>query len=167
MIDLLVQGRGLGRYDVDGRLARAGRVDAAALRTYLAHPYFRQAPPKSLDRFDFSLDPVRHLSSEDAAATLVAFTAEAVRLGLDAASERPEGLIVSGGGRSNPQIMHAITERAGCKVVAAEAVGWRGDAIEAEAFAYLAARTARGLPISFPGTTGAPGPMTGGRIVQP
>ncbi len=166
MIDLMVQARGLGRYDLDGRLARAGRVDEAALAGYLAHPYFRQPPPKSLDRFDFSLDPVANLSSEDAAATLVAFTAEAIRLGLDASAERPRVLIVSGGGRSNPEIMRAITERAGCEVVAAEAVGWRGDAIEAEAFAYLAARTARGLPISFPGTTRAPQPMTGGRIVR-
>ncbi|MGC1305043.1 MAG: anhydro-N-acetylmuramic acid kinase [Caulobacteraceae bacterium] len=167
MIDLLVQARGLGRYDVDGRLAAAGRVNADVLAGYLAHPYFRQAPPKSLDRFDFSLDALKGLSSEDAAATLVAFTAEAIRLGLDAAPERPRVLIVSGGGRSNPQIMHAIAERAGCEVVAAEAVGWRGDAIEAEAFAYLAARTKRGLPISFPGTTAAPQPMTGGRIVEP
>jgi anhydro-N-acetylmuramic acid kinase len=167
MIDLLVQARGLGRYDVDGRLAKAGRVNEAVLAGYLAHPYFRQTPPKSLDRFDFSLDPVAGLSSEDAAATLVAFTAESTRLGLDAASERPRVLIVSGGGRSNPEIMRAITERAGCEVVSAEAVGWRGDAIEAEAFAYLAARTARGLPISFPGTTAAPRPMTGGRVVEP
>jgi len=167
MIDLLVQARGLGRYDEGGRLAAAGRVDQAVLAGYLAHPFFQQPPPKSLDRYDFSLDAVAGLSSEDAAATLVAFTAEAVRLGLDAGTERPEVLIVSGGGRSNPQIMRAITERAGCEVVAAEAVGWRGDAIEAEAFAYLAARTRMGLPISFPGTTGAPRPMTGGRIVEP
>ncbi|WP_158918202.1 anhydro-N-acetylmuramic acid kinase [Caulobacter sp. S45] len=167
MIDLLVQARGLGRYDEGGRLAAAGRVDQAVLAGYLAHPFFRQPPPKSLDRYDFSLDAVAALSDADAAATLVAFTAEAVRLGLDAATERPKVLIVSGGGRSNPQIMRAITERAGCEVVAAEAVGWRGDAIEAEAFAYLAARTRMGLPISFPGTTGAPKPMTGGRIVEP
>jgi anhydro-N-acetylmuramic acid kinase len=167
MIDLMVQGRGLGRFDDGGRLAKAGRVDEAVLAGYLAHPYFRQPPPKSLDRFDFSLDAVADLSAEDAAATLVAFTAEAIRLGLDAAAERPRVLIVSGGGRSNPEIMRAITERAGCEVVVAEAVGWRGDAIEAEAFAYLAARTARGLPISFPGTTRAPAPMCGGRIVRP
>jgi len=52
-------------------------------------------------------------------------------------------------------------------VKTAEDYGWRGDSIEAEAFAYLAARTARGLPISFPGTTGVKAPMTGGRIVEP
>jgi anhydro-N-acetylmuramic acid kinase len=167
MIDLMVQARGLGRYDEEGRLAAAGRHDEGVLATLLAHPYFAAPPPKSLDRFDFSLSVVDGLSAPDAAATLVAFTAQTVRLGLDLAVERPRMLIASGGGRRNPVLMAAIAARAGCEVLAAEAVGWRGDAIEAEAFAYLAARTAAGLPISFPGTTGAPAPMTGGRVVRP
>jgi anhydro-N-acetylmuramic acid kinase len=167
MIDLMVQARGLGRYDADGRLAAAGRVDEGVLASLLAHPYFSSAPPKSLDRFDFPLGAVEGLSAPDAAATLVAFTAETVRLGLDLAVERPQVLIASGGGRRNPTLMAAIAARAGCEVVVAEAVGWRGDAIEAEAFAYLAARTLAGLPISFPGTTGVTAPMTGGRIARP
>ena len=79
----------------------------------------------------------------------------------------PSALIVCGGGRHNPRIMAALAERVPAPVKAAEDYGWRGDAIEAEAFAYLAARTARGLPISFPGTTGVGAPMTGGRIVNP
>jgi anhydro-N-acetylmuramic acid kinase len=167
MIDLMVQARGLGRYDADGRLAAAGRVDEGVLASLLAHPYFSSAPPKSLDRFDFPLSAVEGLSAPDAAATLVVFTAETVRLGLDLAVERPQVLIASGGGRRNPTLMAAIAARAGCEVVAAEAVGWRGDAFEAEAFAYLAARTLAGLPISFSGTTGVAAPMTGGRIARP
>ena len=63
--------------------------------------------------------------------------------------------------------MEAIRAVAPVEVLTAEDAGWRGDSIEAEAFAYLAARTARGLPISFPKTTGVPEPMTGGRIVAP
>ena len=137
------------------------------LQALLSHPYFDAAPPKSLDRYDFSLAPLDALSAENAASTLVAFTAEAIASALEQATERPQVLIAAGGGRLNPALMTAITMRAGCEVVSAEAVGWRGDAIEAEAFAYLAARCARGLPISFPGTTGAPRPMTGGTIVRP
>jgi anhydro-N-acetylmuramic acid kinase len=167
MIDLLVQARGLGRYDEGGRLAAAGVVDEEALAALLAHPYFAAPPPKSLDRYDFSLSPVQGLADEDACATLVAFTAEAVARGVGHARETPEVLIASGGGRHNPTLMKALAERLPCKLVSAEAVGWRGDAIEAEAFAYLAVRTLRGLPISFPGTTGAPEPMTGGRIAKP
>ena len=167
MIDLLMQARGAGRYDVDGRAAASGHVDEGALAAMLAHPYFTAPPPKSLDRYDFSLEPLAALSIEDAAATLVAFTAAGVGMAVDQAAERPRVLIVCGGGRHNPQIMRALTARAGCEVVPAEAVGWRGDSIEAEAFAYLAARTAKGLPISFPGTTGVKAPMTGGRIERP
>jgi anhydro-N-acetylmuramic acid kinase len=167
MIDLLVQARSAGRFDEGGRLAAAGRVDEAVLGAMLGHPYFAAPPPKSLDRHDFPLAPLDDLSLEDAAATLVAFTAEGVRRAFEMLRETPTELIVAGGGRHNPQIMAALAARLPCRVSGSEAHGWRGDAIEAEAFAYLAARTARGLPISFPKTTGAPQPMTGGRIAQP
>ena len=166
MIDLMVQARGLGRFDEDGRLAAAGRVRATALSGYLAHPYFRAPAPKSLDRFDFSLDGVAGLSAEDAAATLTAFAVEAIVRGLALAPEPPDVLVVSGGGRSNPELMRVLAERAPCRVVRAEEIGWRGDALEAEAFAYIAARTLAGLPISFPTTTGVRAAMMGGRVVR-
>jgi anhydro-N-acetylmuramic acid kinase len=167
MIDLFVQARTGARCDEDGRLARAGRVDEAILARYLAHPYFARRGPKSLDRFDFSLDPVAASSLEDGAATLTAFAAAAVARGLEALSVAPRELIVCGGGRHNPALMAAIAARAGARVRTAEAVGWRGDSIEAEAFAFLAARTVSGLPLSFPGTTGVAAPLTGGAIAQP
>jgi len=167
MIDLLVQARSADRFDEGGRLAAAGRVDDAKLQALLAHAYFAAPPPKSLDRYDFPLDLLDDLSLEDAAATLVAFTAAGVARAFEHVREAPSGLIVAGGGRHNPQIMQALRDRTPVRVLPAEDAGWRGDSIEAEAFAYLAARTARGLPISFPGTTGVAAPMTGGRIVQP
>jgi anhydro-N-acetylmuramic acid kinase len=166
MIDLLVQARTDRRYDVDGACARAGSVDEAILSAYLAHPYFSRGGPKSLDRFDFSLDPVAGLSLEDAAATLTAFAAEAAARGVKSAAEAPLRLVVTGGGRRNPALMDAIHERLVLPVLTAEEVHWRGDSIEAEAFAYLAARCLLGLPISFPATTGAPEPMTGGKIAR-
>jgi anhydro-N-acetylmuramic acid kinase len=166
MIDLLVQARTERRYDAEGALARAGAVDEATLSAYLAHPYFSRGGPKSLDRFDFSPAPVADLSLEDAAATLTAFAAEAAARGVKSASEVPLRLVVTGGGRRNPALMDAIRERLTLPVLTAEDVHWRGDSIEAEAFAYLAARCLMGLPISFPGTTGVPEPMTGGRIAQ-
>ena len=167
MIDLWVQARTGARCDQDGALAAAGTVHEAVLGAYLAHPYFSKTGPKSLDRFDFSLEPVASLSLEDGAATLTAFAAQAVAIGLGALSERPNGVIVCGGGRLNRHLMAAIAFCAGVPVRTAEAAGWRGDSIEAEAFAYLAARTLTGRPISFPRTTGAPAPMTGGRVVRP
>ena len=167
MIDLLVQARGAGRFDAGGKYASVGRVDEAVVRALLAHPYFQAPPPKSLDRFDFSLEPLEALQLEDAAATLVAFTAEAVKAGFDMMGAAPTEVIVCGGGRHNPEIMKALAERLPMPVKTAEDHGWRGDSIEAEAFAYLAARTFRGLPISFPKTTGVATPLAGGRIVRP
>ena len=167
MIDLMVQARTGARCDLEGALARAGIVDEAVLTAYLDHPYFRRTGAKSLDRFDFTLGSVASLSLNDAAATLTAFAAEAVAIGLRSCREAARRVIVCGGGRNNPALMSEIARRAAAPVLTAEDVGWRGDSIEAEAFAYLAARTATGLPISFPGTTGVAAPMTGGRIAEP
>jgi anhydro-N-acetylmuramic acid kinase len=167
MLDLLMQARGAGRYDDKGRYASVGLVDEPVLKALLAHPYFEAAPPKSLDRFTFSLEPIEPLKLEDAAATLVAFTAEAVKRAFVLVDAQPREVIVCGGGRRNPEIMKALAERLPMPVRPAEDVDWRGDAIEAEAFAYLAARTAKGLPISYPRTTGVPRAMTGGRIARP
>ena len=170
MIDLFVQERGAGRFDLDGLFAARGVTDPDAMAALLQHPYLQAPPPKSLDRHDFPLDPVRGLSLADGAATLTAFMVAAVGasfLWVDPA-DRPRSLIVAGGGRHNPAIMDGLRQSLTglAEVIGAEDAGWRGDAIEAEAFAFLAARTALGLPISFPGTTGVPAPMTGGRIVR-
>lgn len=153
---------GGGEMDFGGEVARSGRVDEQLLAELLDHPYLSAPYPKSLDRYDFTADMANGLPFADGAATLTAFTAGTVGRSLDLLPTRPKKLIVCGGGRKNPTIMSALAERAGVEVVPAEAVGWRGDAVEAECFAYLAARTRAGLPISFPLTTGVPQPMPGG-----
>lgn len=167
LIDAWVEERTGEPMDRDGALAAQGRVLEAGLAELLAHPHFALEGPKSLDRWDFSLDAARNLSVEDGAATLSQFTAEAIGLGLKACRERPRRLIVCGGGRKNADLLRRISEATGISVCSAEAVGWRGDLIEAEAFAVLAARTQRGLPLSFPGTTGVEAPQTGGQIAYP
>ena len=155
---------GLGEMDRDGALAASGRVDEARLAELLEHPYLSAPAPKSLDRFDFTAAMADGLDPATGAATLTAFTCAAVGKALDLLPQRPSKLVVCGGGRHNPTIMAMLRERAGVEAVPAEAVGWRGDAVEAECFAFLAARVLRGLPISFPTTTGAPHPLTGGQI---
>lgn len=162
MIDQWVQAHTGARFDRDGALARAGRTDEAILTALLDHPFFAAPPPKSLDRYDFPLAAVRGLTVEDGAATLTAFTAQAVADGVAMLPERPLRLIVVGGGRHNPVLMAAIAGRTGLPVEAGDALGWNGDATEAEGFAYMAVRRLKGLPISFPGTTGVTQPMVGG-----
>ncbi len=159
-----VKQHGVGGMDRNGELALSGKVDEARLAQLLQHPYLAAPFPKSLDRFDFSASMADGLSPADGAATLTAFTASAVGKGLDLLPRRPQRLVVCGGGRHNPAIMAMLKSRAGVDAVPAEAVGWRGDAIEAECFAFLAVRVLRGLPISFPTTTGVPRPMQGGRL---
>ena len=163
-INDFIKGLGLGEMDRNGVLAAKGEVDEARLRELLKHPYLSAAYPKSLDRFDFSSMMADGLGPADGAATLTAFTTSAVGKALDLLPVRPNRLIVCGGGRHNPTIMAMLNMRAQVEAVPAEAVGWRGDAIEAECFAFLAVRVVRGLPISFPTTTGAPRPLQGGRL---
>ncbi|MEQ8585297.1 MAG: anhydro-N-acetylmuramic acid kinase [Thalassobaculaceae bacterium] len=164
--------RTVGRmYDADGALARAGRVDTARLARLLADPYFDRPPPKSLDRDAFHgrvAEAVEGLSPEDGAATLVAFSAETIAGSARWFPAPPARWIATGGGRHNPALMSAIAaavgNSVGGEVVDADALGWDGDALEAQAFAYLAVRSLLGLEITFPGTTGVAAPMTGGRL---
>ncbi|MFD2237017.1 anhydro-N-acetylmuramic acid kinase [Aureimonas populi] len=152
--------------DRDGRTAARGRADEARLARLLEHPYLSAPYPKSLDRNDFTAAMAQGLSLEDGAATLTAFTAGAVARALDILPARPERLVVCGGGRRNPTLMAELARRCGVEVVDADALGLRGDAVEAECFALLAVRALAAMPISFPGTTGVPAPATGGRIAR-
>ena len=161
-IDEWVERHGHGNYDAGGALASAGQVDEGLLQKIMAHPYFMEPPPKSLDRYDFNADLVDGLSLEDGAATLTALCAHSASMSDIWVKGLPEKIIVCGGGRHNPILMEMLKNYWERSVVSAEAAGWRGDSIEAEAFAYLAVRTLRGLPISFPGTTGVSEAMSGG-----
>ena len=164
MIDDWV-GRHTGeRMDLDGRLAAAGTVDRAALDTLLNHPYFDRTPPKSLDRNQFALPTTVGLGLAAGAATLTEFTARAVLAGQRHFPAVPRRWLVTGGGRRNPALLAALRRLLAAPVDPVEQVGWRGDALEAEAFAYLAVRSVMGLPISLPTTTGVPRPMSGGRL---
>lgn len=164
--DLMLERTGVAM-DRDGAAAAAGRVDAAALKTLLNHPYFAAPAPKSLDRNAFSRAPVARLSTPDAAATLTAFTAQSLALALKLLPQPPRCAVACGGGARNPALMAALAAALPCPVAPASAHGWNGDAMEAQAFAYLAVRALEGLPLSFPMTTGVPAPMTGGVISRP
>ena len=151
-------------FDAGGRHARAGHVDEARLQEVLSTPFFRQSPPKSLDRLDFTSKFVDGLSLEDGAATLTELTAAAIADSAHIFPSPPARWLISGGGRSNEYLMERLAARAGASVATVEAIGINGDNIEAEAFAYLAVRRLQDAPISFPATTGVPNPMPGGRI---
>ena len=152
--------------DADGACAAAGKIDELALARLMSHPFFATPLPKSLDRNAFAADAVEHLSTEHGAATLTAFTAAAIAAARANMPEQPGTWVICGGGRNNKTLMAMIAGRVENAVVPAEAVGLDGDAVEAEAWAYLAVRSLHGWAITFPGTTGVPRPVTGGKLAR-
>ena len=162
LLDDWVAGRRGAAMDEDGRLAASGTVNRDVLAELMDHPYFGLAPPKSLDRMDFSAAPAERLDDADGAATLLAFTAASVAAARPHLPGTPRRWLVTGGGRHNPVLMAALAEALGTAAEPVEAVGWDGDMLEAQAFAYLAVRSLRGLPLSVPGTTGVSSPVRGG-----
>ncbi len=154
-------------FDEDGLHAKSGAIDVELVQHWCAAPYFNRTPPKSLDRNAWDIHQVEQLSLANGAATLTAFTVESIILGVNACRQKPRGLYVAGGGRNNAYIMAQLSEKLGIPVKSVNHLGWNGDAVEAEGFAYLAVRSVLGLPLSLPGTTGVRAPQTGGVVVYP
>jgi anhydro-N-acetylmuramic acid kinase len=171
LLDDFVRLRSGRLLDTDGRLAQAGTVDENAIARFLGHPFFAKLPPKSLDRNDFRGwvgETLDNRSVEDGAATLTALTAASVARIVPLLPRAPKTWIVSGGGARNPTLMRMLAGRlAPARVDTADDAGWSIDALEAQAFAYLAVRSLRGLPISLPTTTGVPRPLCGGVLAEP
>lgn len=164
LIDDWVMRRTGASSDIDGRLARAGRVDKAALGALMDNDYFDRQPPKSLDRNAFDINELSEYSDKDGAAILTAFTAASVARAAAFFPAPALRWLVTGGGRLNPALMAELSQRLAAPVQPVEEAGWDGDALEAQAFAYLAVRSLAGLPLSFPATTGTGAPTPGGRL---
>jgi anhydro-N-acetylmuramic acid kinase len=170
LIDQWVQREGGVPFDADGSIASEGGVVDTVVEAYLNSPFFAKSGPKSLDRNDFSLSSVEGLELADGARTLAAVSARAILKSAEHTPKAPKLWIVCGGGRKNPHIVSDLrvgAERADADVILAEDAGFNGDSMEAEAWAYLAVRSMKGLPLTFPTTTGCRMPVTGGLLVPP
>ncbi len=170
LLDDLMRARTGAEFDKDGEIAKRGATDNAVLEALLTSSFFSEKPPKSLDRNHFhglALGAVAHLSTEDAASTLVDFTAETIARSAGHMTEAPQKWVVAGGGARNLAILAALRARIGVQVKTAEDMGWSIDAMEAQAFAFLAVRSLRGLPNTYPSTTGVSEPMSGGVLAGP
>jgi anhydro-N-acetylmuramic acid kinase len=173
LIDDFMRERTGSTRDEDGKAAAAGQVDVRAIDQLLRHPFFAQPCPKSLDRNDFRAWVAEHAglrgkSTEVGAATLTMLTAASVARVVGKLPRVPKSWIAVGGGASNPTLMRMLTEQLAPAVVeTGRQVGWSEAALEAQAFAFLAVRSLKGLPLTFPSSTGAPRPMTGGVLVKP
>lgn len=166
-IDDLVRARTGESHDRGGRLATLGKVHEAIVAEVCVDPYFSRKLPKSLDRATFARLPLDGLSNEDAAATATAVVAAGIARSQVHLPKAPATWIIAGGGAHNPVLVAMLGERLRKPILRADEIGWSSHALEAQAFAYLAVRSLKGLPITFPTTTGAPKPMTGGVLVEP
>jgi anhydro-N-acetylmuramic acid kinase len=166
-IDDLVRARTDAAHDLDGKLAAKGEVNEDIVARVLADPFFALRPPKSLDRAAFASLPLTSLSIEDAAATATATVAASIARALDHLPMKPATIVIVGGGARNATLMSMLRQRLRITVLRGGDVGWSSDAIEAQAFAYLAVRALKGLPLTFPTTTGVPRAMTGGVVARP
>lgn len=165
LIDEIMVRRESKSYDQGGQLCMKGAVDEVALKGYMYDTFFDTPPPKTIDRYDFGIEPVMHLSTEDALATLVEFMVESVYRAQDFFYRTPRTWYVTGGGRHNEAIMKRLKERLG-DVRPIEYIGYEGDALEAQAFAFLAMRSLRGLPLTLPEITGVRQPASGGAFYR-
>jgi anhydro-N-acetylmuramic acid kinase len=147
--------------DRDGKMAMAGKAHVPTVEALLHNPYFARVPPKSLDRNHFPIKQLNQLTKEDGAATLVEFFAETVKTAATHFPQKAKKWLICGGGRHNPAMMQALKKRF-VDVQPVESVGWDGDAIEAQAFAFLAVRSLLGKTLTLPSTTGVSNPTTGG-----
>jgi anhydro-N-acetylmuramic acid kinase len=166
LLDDFVRERIGSSFDKDGLLAQSGQIQHKIVNDFLSSDYFNRSPPKSLDRNAFHawMNFVAPLSNSDGAATLAAFTIESIIAALRHLPNSPKQWLVGGGGRHNLFFMHGLQHRLGVPVEPVESIGWNGDMLEAECFAWLAVRVLKGLPLSLPTTTGVPYPLTGGEI---
>jgi anhydro-N-acetylmuramic acid kinase len=155
------------RFDENGVLAANGTINQKVLAQLLMISYFKLGYPKSLDRSDFSIDPIFGLSPADGAATLCAFTAQSIISSFSLCPDAPKMLYVTGGGRHNASLMTELSTRSFCPVEKIDSIGINGDDLEAQAFAFMAVRSVRGLPLSFTGTTGVTEPLSGGKLIEP
>lgn len=157
------------KWDERGQIAERGQIHKKIVKGWLAHPYFDRYPPKSLDRKTFKncLEDIRPLSFADGVATLTAFTVACLEKAQEHFPQKPTCWLVTGGGAHNATLLKMMREHLNSDVQKASDKGWDGDVLEAQAFGFLAVRSLRGLPLTFPGTTGVPYPLGGGRVCQP
>ena len=168
LLDDFINERTEARYDDGGNIAGSGTYDIELILKWLEDDFFKIEPPKSLDRdkWKYILDDLKDLSTEDGAANLTSFSVLSTVIALEFFDEVPYQLFVSGGGRMNLTMMESLTETLDCNIRDIDELELNGDAVEAQGFAYMAVRSLKGLPISFPRTTGVKEPLSGGTLYK-
>mgnify|MGYP001344132733 FL=1 len=161
-IDDFVRYHNKGLMDKNGQFAKLGNVHYDLVNEFMENDFFNLPYPKSLDRNNFNFDNIYKLSLEDGCATMVKIISMTISKALQLLPNQPSSILTSGGGRKNQTLINEISLETKIQCKNIDDYNLRGDAIEAEAFAFLAVRSLKKLPLSFPSTTGVKYPVTGG-----
>mgnify|MGYP001411798155 CR=1 FL=1 len=172
LIDSWVRKNSNKKFDIDGQLATSGTRNEIIFEQ-AQELYMNQKNKKlTFDTNDFDISFIRGLSLEDGATTLTDFTAsiisEELSLSLANSKEKIQDILICGGGRKNKILIKKIKESLSpnLKLKLIDDFNINGDFVESQAFAFLAIRSIKGLPISFPNTTGCKIPSTGGELIK-
>lgn len=154
------------KFDKNGEIAKKGNCNEIILENYLNDSYYNLQPPKTLDIKDFSLSIIRGLSIEDSIATLAELTVRTIVDSLNFFKDKPELIILMGGGRKNNYFLEKIQILSKIKTINIDSLNFDGDFIESQTFAYLAIRSKLKKIITYPETTGVTKASTGGDLIE-
>ena len=172
LIDSWIRSNSNKKYDKDGYLASIGKRNEIIFEQ--AQELYSNRINKdklSFDTNDFDISFSRGLTLEDGAKTLTDFSASIIgeSLSLSLGSENKiKEILICGGGRKNKNLLDSIKEYIprGIQVKLIDEYEINGDFVESQAFAFLAIRSYKKLPISFPNTTNCKQPCSGGEIIE-
>ena len=155
------------KYDRDGIFSYSGIVNDKWVSKMMKNNFFLKLYPKSIDRSYFTSRGLSTLNFEDGAATLISLTVKSILAGINQCPRLPKYIYLSGGGRKNKTLIRELKKNCSCEILMIDEIDWDGDMLEANAFAFLAVRTLKGFPLTYPQTTGVRTPMLGGKVFLP
>ncbi len=158
-------------YDKNGNKAIKGKLDKKLIDFYKKDDFFKLNYPKSLDREYFKkyFNQLKKLKKNNAIHTASMMTIICIDLGLKLIKKKINELIITGGGRKNLFLINVLKKqfkKKGINIVLIDNLNFNGDLLEAQAFAYLAVRSVKKLPLSLPTTTGVKKPTLGGILYE-
>jgi anhydro-N-acetylmuramic acid kinase len=153
-------------YDKNGEIAASGNIHYDVAHKMAEADIFLRHPPKSFDRNAFDISPLKNLSPIDAIATANYLSAYCMIAADIFYPQKPMMRIIAGGGVRNMTLIKNLKDLSDIPLKTADDIGLNSDAIEAECFAWLAARSIQGLPLSLPSITGVASPVSGGELFR-
>ena len=169
-LDFIMQKFYNKNFDKNGKISLHGEINYQSLNNILNDPWFKKIPPKSIDKNylnNLLFLNINHLNPEDQAATISRLITMQLKESFKFFSLKPNSLYVSGGGVKNLAMMKGISEGYSGILLSLDDNNWNADAMEAQAFAYLAVKSIKSLPYTFNKTTGVNAATTGGLINFP